>query len=251
MTDLPPGPRGAPTEASTLETAGSRSRRLAAVALLLALAVAFLFREDVVPFVRNQFANVPRLGVWGPVLFVTAYVLGTVLFLPGSILTLGAGAAFGVVQGTVYVSLGSTLGATAAFLIGRHLARDWVKTRAGRHGGFDALDRSIAVQGWRIVLLARLSPAIPFNLLNYALGLTRISLHEYVLASWLGMLPATVVYVYLGSLARSGVGSSTRSPAEWALYLLGLAATVAVTFVVTRMARKALATSAREQQANL
>lgn len=97
------------------------------------------------------------------------------------------------------------------------------------------------IEGWKIVLLTRLSPVFPFTLLNYAFGLTRVSLRDYVLASWIGMMPGTVIYVYLGSLARAGVANHERTPTEWALYGVGLIATVAVTVVVTRIARRALA----------
>jgi uncharacterized membrane protein YdjX (TVP38/TMEM64 family) len=185
------------------------------------------------------------LGPWGPAAFATVYVVATVLFVPGFLLTLGGGFLFGVAAGTVVVSLSSTLGATAAFLVGRHLARGWVARRIEADPRFRAIDHAVAREGWKIVGLTRLSPAFPFNLLNYAFGLTRVSLRDFVLASWLGMLPATVTYVYLGSLAGDlatlGAGSRARTPAEWALYLVGLLATVAVTVYVTRLARGALA----------
>src|SRR5690606_28498352 len=113
----------------------------------------------------------------------------TVLLIPGSALTLGAGALFGVFWGTVYASTGATLGATCAFLIGRYLARDWVAARIARRPAFVAIDRAVAEEGWKIVGLTRLSPIFPFVLLNYAFGLTRVSLRDYVFASWLGMLP--------------------------------------------------------------
>lgn len=172
------------------------------------------------------------------------YVLATVLFLPGWILTLGAGAVFGVIKGSILVSIGATLGATAAFLIGRHLARGWVASKTAGNPRFEAIDAAVAREGWKIVGLTRLSPAFPFNLLNYAFGLTRVSLRDYVLASWIGMMPGTVMYVYLGSLAGDlatlGSGRASRTPAEWGLYVVGLLATVGVTVYVTRIARAAL-----------
>ena len=185
------------------------------------------------------------LGAWGSVLFVLLYVAATVLFLPGWILTLGAGAVFGLARGAITVSLAATLGATAAFLVGRYLARDAVARRLAAHPRFAAVDAAVAREGWKIVLLTRLSPAFPFNLLNYAFGLTRISLRDYVLASWIGMLPGTVMYVYVGSLAGDlatlGQGARVRTTAEWTLYGIGFLATVAVTVYVTRIARGALA----------
>ncbi|MCC6234420.1 MAG: TVP38/TMEM64 family protein [Verrucomicrobiales bacterium] len=204
---------------------------------MLAVLLTFLDPRELL---REALALVRGLGPWGPVLFILAYIVATVLFVPGSPLTLGAGALFGVGWGSVYVSLGSTLGATAAFLVGRFLARDWVARRLESHPTFALLDRAVADEGWRIVGLTRLSPVFPFNLLNYALGLTRVSLRDYVLASWIGMMPATVLYVYLGSLAGAGADGRTRTPAEWTLYAVGLAATVAVTLIITRLARRAL-----------
>lgn len=184
------------------------------------------------------------LGSWGPVLFVLLYVAATVLLLPAVVLTLGAGAVFGVVTAFAAVSAGATLGAVAAFLVGRYLARDWVARRVAASPRLGAIDAAVAREGWKIVLLTRLSPAFPFVLLNYAYGLTRVSLRHYALASWIGMMPGTVMYVYLGSLAGDLAGGSrgpaTRTPAEWTLYAIGLLATVAVTVYVTRLARRAL-----------
>ena len=179
-------------------------------------------------------------GPIGVGLFIAAYVMATILFVPGSVLTLGAGAAFGVVRGSIYVSAASLMGATAAFLVGRYFARDFVRRRIESHPGFEAIDRAIAQGGWKIVGLTRLSPLFPFTFLNYAFGVTRISLREYMLASWIGMMPGTVLYVYLGSLAQAAVGRRRQSPLEWGLYGLGLIATVAVSWFITRMARSEL-----------
>ena len=202
------------------------------------LAVFFIF--DVRAVLREGLDAFGRLGPWGPVLFIAAYIVATVLFLPGSVLTLGAGAVFGVALGSVYVSIASTLGATAAFLVGRYLARDWVAKKIEGNAAFAAIDRAVAAEGWKIVGLTRLSPVFPFSLLNYAFGVTRVSLRDYVLASWIGMMPGTVMYVYVGSLARAA-GDRARTPAEWTLYAVGLIATIVVTIFVTRLARAALA----------
>lgn len=180
------------------------------------------------------------LGAWGPLVFIAIYVVASVCFVPASVLTLGAGAFFGVVWGSLYVSAGATLGATAAFLVGRHLARDRVARWIGADPRFAAIDQAVARDGWLIVGLTRLSPVFPFSLLNYAFGLTRVPLGHYVLASWIGMMPGTVLYVYLGSLAKAAVGSRVRTPGEWAVYALGLLATVIVTVRVTRLARQSL-----------
>ena len=146
---------------------------------------------------------VQGIGPWGAVLFAAAYVPAAVLLVPGSLLTLGAGFLFGVVKGTAIVSLGSTAGAAAAFIVGRSIARDWVARRLAGRPTMAAIARAVEIEGFKIVLLTRLSPVLPFNLLNYAFGLTAVPLREYVLASWIGMLPGTIMYVYLGSAANS------------------------------------------------
>jgi uncharacterized membrane protein YdjX (TVP38/TMEM64 family) len=188
---------------------------------------------------REALDLIEGLGPWGPVLFVLLYIVATVLFVPGSALTLGAGALFGVGLGSALVSIGATLGATAAFLVGRYVARDWVAKKIAGNAAFAAIDRAVAAEGWKIVGLTRLSPAFPFALLNYAFGLTQVKLRDYVVASWIGMIPGTVTYVYIGSLAQAG--DRQRTPGEWALLGIGLVATIVVTVFVTRLARAALA----------
>ena len=184
------------------------------------------------------------LGYAGPVVVVAFYVVACVLFLPGSILTLGAGLLFGVVVGTITVSVGSTLGACAAFLVGRTVARDYISAKVARNEKFSAIDNAVGEQGLKIVLLTRLSPVFPFNLLNYAFGLTKISFWKYALGSWVGMLPGTVMYVYFGaglrSLAQLAAGEVEKGPAQRIFFWFGLAATIVVTVFVTRLARNAL-----------
>ena len=237
------------TQQWTDSTPRRRVVRFARIALFAALAVGLLLTAkffNVQQAFRDTLAWIEAAGPVGPIVFFGLYIAACVLMLPGSILSLGAGAVFGVVSGTLLVSLSSTAGATAAFLVGRHLARETVARRVAGNLTFGALDEAVASEGWKIVGLTRLSPVFPFNLLNYAFGLTSVSLRDYVLASWLGMLPGTVLYVYLGSLAGSlaelGPRESgrTRTPAEWVLFLVGLIATVAVTVVITRIARQAL-----------
>ncbi len=209
--------------------------------LLLLAGIRYFHVQELLKEVLNWVAG---LGAWGPVIYVGVYVLACVLFIPGSILTLGAGVIFGVVKGAIIVSIAATLGATCAFLVGRHIARDWVSKKIEANPKFRAIDEAVAREGWKIVGLTRLSPIFPFNLLNYAYGLTRVSLRDYFFASWIGMMPATVMYVYIGSLAGeianiSGQGRS-RTSAEWALYTVGLIATAGVTIYITRIARDAL-----------
>ena len=209
---------------------------LGAMALLLAAARYF----NVQDLLKQALDGVSRLGPWGPAIFIVIYVAATVLLIPGSVLTLGAGAVFGLIRGTLVVSVASTLAATAAFLIGRYLARAAVARKIEGNEKFAAIDRAVAAEGWKVVFLTRLSPVFPFTLLNYAFGLTQVKLVHYVITSWIGMFPGTVMYVYLGSLANVSAGQRDRTPAEWTLYGVGLLATVVVTILVTRIAKQAL-----------
>jgi uncharacterized membrane protein YdjX (TVP38/TMEM64 family) len=216
--------------------------RKAPIFLVLLVVIAVLFaKSDIRALLQGALNWMEQVGPWGQVIFVAIYVVATVLLIPGSALGLGAGALFGVVRGSLLVSVASTIGATCAFLLGRYLARGWVSRKIEHHAVFAAIDRAVAAEGMKIVFLTRLSPVFPFTLLNYAFGLTRVALGDYVLASWIGMMPGTVMYVYLGSLARTGVVGGRRTPAEWALYGLGLVATIAVMVIITRIAARALA----------
>ncbi len=216
------------------------------ILMLIGALIAIGKAVDAPSRLRYALEWIQQLGWIGVGVFMALYVLACVMFLPGSMLTLGAGVVFGVVKGSIIVSVASTLGATVAFLVGRYLARDWVSGKIEGNAKFKAIDEAIGREGWRIVGLTRLSPVFPFNLLNYAFGLTRVSLNQYVLASWIGMMPGTIMYVYLGSLAGSlatlgtDSGNQARTPAQWALYAVGLLATVAVSVYVTRIARRAL-----------
>jgi uncharacterized membrane protein YdjX (TVP38/TMEM64 family) len=193
---------------------------------------------------------VESLGIIGPIAYMIIYNLATLLFIPGSLLTLKGGCLFGVFWGSVYVLIGATVGATLAFLIGRYYTRDWVARQIAQHPKFQAINQAITKEGWKIVLLTRLSPIFPFNLLNYALGVTQISLKDYILGS-LGIIPGTVMYVYIGSLATDlAMADLNHQPVtpetqilQWVMQGLGLIATVGVTVYVTKIAQKALAAS--------
>lgn len=193
---------------------------------------------------RHILQWIKSLGPVGAIAFILLYIVTTVAFLPGSIVTLGAGVVFDVFLGSIYVFIGSTLGATAAFLIARYVARGWVYKKIQANEKFQAIDEAVGREGLKIVLLTRLSPIFPFNVLNYAFGVTGVSLKDYVLGC-VGMFPGTVMYVYLGSLAGSCamIGSKNQpsdSVVEWIMRIMGFVATVAVTILVTRIARKAL-----------
>lgn len=189
-------------------------------------------------------AWVETLGVWGPLVFIAGYALATVAFIPGSALTLAAGAIFGLLNGIVYVFIAATLGSCLAFLVARHLAREAIERKLADTPRFAAIDRAVSAQGRKIVFLLRLSPVFPFNLLNYALGLTKVRFVDYAIAAF-GMLPGTVLYVYYGKLAGdvaalAGGAAPERGIADYGVLLLGLVATVVVATIVTRTARKAL-----------
>jgi uncharacterized membrane protein YdjX (TVP38/TMEM64 family) len=184
---------------------------------------------------------VAGLGAWGFALFVFVYALATILFIPGSALTLGAGLIYGLGAGTLAVTLGANLGANAAFLLGRRVARGRIAKAAAADPRFHAMDSAIARQGWKVVLLMRLSPLIPFNLLNYLLGLTSIGFWAYAANSFLGMLPGTVLYVYIGAAGRAGLTRGADvSRLKIVSFVAGLVATFAVSWLLAWQARKIL-----------
>jgi uncharacterized membrane protein YdjX (TVP38/TMEM64 family) len=235
MTNSQPSAASATTKRSTALRIG--------IVVLVVIALVLLGRQ-VSTYLPRLTAAVDGLGLWGPVVFIAAYALACVAFVPASLLTLGAGALFGVLRGTIFVLIGATLGALGAFLIARYLARDWVTQRVSRDPRFAAIDRAIAEEGRKVVFLLRLSPVIPFNVLNYALGLTKVRITDFLIAS-VGMIPGTLLYVYTGNLASVVAGATNsaapaRGPAFYAVLTLGLVATAAVTVLVTRIAKKAL-----------
>lgn len=215
--------------------------------ILCVFIVALLTAAILLP-VKDWFVEalqwIQGLGVWGPIFVVAFYIAACVLFLPGSVLTLGAGFIFKLLLGTIIVSIGSTLGACAAFLVGRTVGRKWISSKIAGNEKLAAIDNAIGQQGFKIVFLVRLSPIFPFNLLNYAFSLTKVSFAKYALASWIGMLPGTVMYVYFGaglrSLADAATGEIETGAAGRIFFWFGLAAAIAVTIFVTRIARKAL-----------
>jgi uncharacterized membrane protein YdjX (TVP38/TMEM64 family) len=184
------------------------------------------------------------MGAAGGAIYAVFYIAGTALFFPGLPLTLGAGFLYGAIVGTLVVSPASVAGATLAFLIARYVARGWVKRRLKKYPQAAAIDRAIEKNGFKAVVLLRLQPVLPFNILNYALGLTSIRLRDYMLASWIGMFPATVLYVYLGSIMNdiSDLLSGRPNSGIAGRLLLwgGLAAIVVLVWWLGRIAKKAL-----------
>ena len=193
------------------------------------------------------------LGFIGYILFVAAYALAAVLFIPGSVLTLGAGFAFGVVGGSIAVSFGSTLGAALAFLVARYVARDKIEAKLVANAKFKSIDTAIGNKGGKLVLLLRLSPVFPYVWLNYLLGLTAVKFWHYLIASWVGMIPGTILYVYLGYISKTGIeaasGNSGKNPLEYLFLGVGLLITIIVTVYVTSIARKALSSTALQHVA--
>lgn len=218
-----------------------------AIAALIIAANMLGITDYINSVLQTTLAWIDSLGVWGPVIFIGIYILAAITLISGAVLTLGAGVLFGVVQGSIYVSIASTLGATAAFLVGRYIARGWVAKRIESNPNFKAVDAAVAKEGWKIVGLTRLSPVFPYVFLNYAYGVTQVSLKDFFFASWIGMMPGTVMYVYLGSLtgnlaslATGGAGGNQASTVQWLIRIVGFVATVAVTLYVTKVARRAL-----------
>jgi len=192
------------------------------VAVLAAVTLAVIYRDRFDAAALE--AWVRDAGPIAPLLFILVYALTAVLFLPGAVITLAGGALFGPVLGTVYNLIGATLGATLAFLIARYLASDWVAEKAG--GRVKQLINGVEGEGWRFVAFVRLVPLFPFNLLNYALGLTRLRLLHYIIASCLFMLPSTIAFTYLGYAGREAVGGG-EGTIQKGLFALALLAVVA------------------------
>ena len=231
-----------------MTTTDSISKKSSLKFVIIALAVTAIVAGILLLPLRQYLVNVlewtQNLGAWGPIFVALFYVVACLFLLPGSVLTIGAGFLFGVPVGLVSAWMGATLGACAAFLLGRTLARDWVARKVSGNPKFTAVDEAVAREGFKIVLLLRLSPVFPFNFLNYALGLTKVSFGKYGLASFIGMLPGGLMYVYLGSVARSladvAAGKVQGGWAGQVFFWLGLAATIVVAIFVTRLARKSL-----------
>jgi len=190
------------------------------------------------------------MGVVGIFIFIGTYALATVLLAPGSILTIGAGFAFGLWKGFLAVSVGSTLGAALAFLVARFIARDKIEAIAQRNEKFRNIDEAIGKERVKLMFLLRLSPVIPFNLRNYLYGLSAVKFWPYVLASWIGMIPGTFLYGYIGTAGKDAVSAAAGGAAVkhgwqyWTFLVIGFAATVTVTIWVTKIARDALKSQA-------
>lgn len=222
----------------------ARPRRATVKWILLALAAAGVVAAGrllpVASWTKEVEGWISGLGAAGYAAFYAIYVVAALLFVPGSALTIAAGFLFGLARGTAIVSAAATTAAGLAFLIARHAARGAVEARARKDPRFASIDEAIGQRGWKIVALLRLSPAVPFSIGNYFYGLTAIRFWPYLLTSWLAMLPGAVLYVYLGAAGKAAARGEGRTGLENAYLAVGLAATVAVTVYLTRVARRAL-----------
>src|SRR5438034_2943393 len=220
-------------------------RLIVLMVVLIALFLAMRFLP-VQQWLRSFNDWVGQMDAVGIFIFIGVYAVATVLLAPGAILTIGAGFAFGLSKGFLAVSAGSTLGAALAFLVARFIAREKVEATAKGNEKFREIDKAIGKQGAKLIFLLRLSPLIPFNLSNYLYGLTGVKFWPYVLASWIGMMPGTFLYVYIGVAGKAAVSATAGAEAArhsweyWALTSIGLVATIIVTIWVTKIARGAL-----------
>ncbi|KZL50278.1 SNARE associated Golgi family protein [Nodularia spumigena CENA596] len=214
----------------------------------LIITLIFLAQYINIPVIlNNSILWVQTLGIFGPIAYILIYNLATILFIPGSILTLKGGCLFGLYWGSVCVLIAAIIGAILAFIVGRYLSRDWVSRQINKYPQFKAIDLAVAKEGWKIVLLTRLCPIFPFNLLNYAFGVTQVTLKDYILGSF-GIIPGTVMYVYMGSLAGdlatlNAANQPTNPEAQiwqWVMQIIGLIATITITIYITKIAQKAL-----------
>ncbi len=226
-------------------------RFLVPLLVLAGVFVLLVAGRHLLAYVPAAIASVRRLGAWGPITFAMLCIMTTVAFIPGAWMALAAGAIFGIVRGFAVVFAGAVIGSCAAFLIARHGARGWVTARLRPGAAFDQIDRAVAARGRRIVLLLRLSPVVPYNVLNYALGLTRVRFVDYLWGA-IGMIPMTMVYIYSGKVAgdvatMAGGGGVTRGTGYYTVLIAGLAATLAVTVMLTRIASRALREAARSR----
>jgi len=221
----------------------SRINLIRACACLVVLAATIWSVSEFGEKFLSLVAWIETLGAWGPLIFIFAYMVSVPLFAPGSVLTFTAGTLFGLFWGVFYAFVGAFLGSTAAFLISRHIARDWVDNRLTASKHLKAVNEAISDDGLRITLLLRLSPVIPFNALNYFLGLTQVSFRDFVFAST-GMIPGTFLYVYFGHFAARVVDSSIKSDnvklLEWSVWIIGLIATLSAVLLIADKARKKL-----------
>jgi Uncharacterized conserved protein len=209
-------------------------------ALLIIAAIIVSFRVlPVADWLRSFQTFVRGLGALGYVVYIIVYAACVVAFIPASILTLGAGAIFGFVGGTIVVVIGATIGSTLSFLLARTVMRKRIEAMTAKNAKFRALDRAIANEGMKIVVLVRLAVVFPFTYVNYAFGLTAIPLWRYVVATFFGIIPATAAFVFASSAATSAATTSTSSITQM-VYIAGGIIAIVVSVLIGRIATKAI-----------
>lgn len=224
-------------------TSAPASPRARNIVRLVVIIAAFVVFSLALRWVKNSglldqsLRWIQSLGPWAPVVFIVLYVGTVIVCLPASILTAGGGFIFGFAEGSVHVLIAATIASNVNFLLGRHLARDWIARKMGGHLRFQAIDEAVAAEGWKIVALVRLAPIFPFALASYAFGLTRVPWGKFFLANF-ALIPGTLLYVYLGSIARD-VTEKVPTP----LWIKGVTFGLALTAVIymARVAKRALA----------
>jgi len=220
--------------------------RLVVISILfVTLVVAALVYFDAHEEILRLLDWLDAQGIWGPLLFILLMMIVVVFLLPGVLFTTGAGFVFGVVEGTVCVVVGTTLGATLAFLGARYLFGERASQFVLRHARLRLVTEELTPRGWQIVMLTRLVPFFPFKLSNYFFGLTQFTLRGFMAGTFVGVIPLSLNSVYLGSIAADisleGVRSAGRGPVEWALYGAGFLVTVGLVIYLNRLASRALA----------
>jgi uncharacterized membrane protein YdjX (TVP38/TMEM64 family) len=233
---------GAPRARPDVSVRVARAIRYASLVVIVASLVLAVQRLPTERLVERLQEYIDGLGVAGPLVLVAVYVVAALVFAPAWVLTVVSGALYGLGLGTLLASVAANAASALSFLISRYAARGRVERAARAHPRFAALDRAVTAGGWKIVLLMRLSPLVPFTVANYLFGLTGVRFVPFCLASVVGMLPHTALFVYLGHVGAEGLRfrATERTPAQWALLLVGLAATVVTSVWLTRLARKEL-----------
>lgn len=219
--------------------------RIAALGLLVAAIVAFLVFLPAGQYATELLRGVQGMGAWGPVLLVGCFVVSGPVLFPPSILNLTGGFLFGVAYGTLICTIGNTLGTVSTFLVGRTLMHDWIEAKVAGSPKFLAVDRAIGRQGFKVVLAIRLSPMLHYPLLSYAFSVTKVSFRNHLLGTLIGVVPGTLMYVYLGTAAKSLAelmgGKAEEGTTHVALVGVGLVITIVATILVTRIAKGAWA----------
>jgi len=199
--------------------------------------------QDITEFLYHSMEWIQQSGWPGVIWFVVLYTLTCVFFLPGSVLTVGAGAVYGFWFSTILVAVSSTVGAVVNFLTSRYLLRNWLRRKMGHSPNFAALEAAVGQNGAYTILISRISPVVPHSLVSYAAGLTKIGFWRYTIASLIGFLPISAAYTYAGAIVgktvRTSVGATPQDPVKWTFYTIGLIATIAVIIPTTRAATRA------------